>query len=142
RKRSSFVDRNRLSRFGNRFLGGAGSYQLMADLGAAAERPDTLMLGGGNPARIPAVEDVLRRELHYLAEQAEMTARWGAGYSAPEGDIRCRDALAEMLSSRYGWAVSRKNIAFTSGSQMAFFMLFNAFAGESLEGRVRSVLLP
>jgi valine--pyruvate aminotransferase len=132
----------RLSRFGSRFLEGAGTYQLMADLSAAAEQPDSLMLGGGNPARIAEVENIFRRELRRLADEDELIRRWGASYSAPEGDLRCREAFASLLRTNYGWPISRANIALTPGSQTAFFMLFNAFAGHSPRGEPRSVWLP
>jgi valine--pyruvate aminotransferase len=114
----------------------------MADLSVAADQPGSLMLGGGNPARIAEVEHVFRRELRRLADEDELIGRWGASYSAPEGDIRCREALADLLRTTYGWPVSRANIALTPGSQAAFFMLFNAFAGPSRQGEARSVWLP
>jgi valine--pyruvate aminotransferase len=128
------LQRRRLSRFGTRYFNAAGTYQLMADLGAAAEQPGSIMLGGGNPARIPEVEAIFRRELRRLADTDDLTGRWGASYSAPEGDLRCREALAELLNTEYGWPITRANIAITTGSQSAFFMLLNAFAGRSLHG--------
>ena len=49
------------TRFARRFVRPTGALELMEDLGSA--RPGTLMLGGGNPARIPAVEAVYARRL-------------------------------------------------------------------------------
>ncbi len=132
----------RLSRFGGRFLNNAGTYQLMADLGAAADLPGSLMLGGGNPARIAGAEDIFRRELRRLADEDELVRRWASSYSAPEGDLRCREAIADLLRENYGWPVTRANVALTPGSQTAFFMLFNAFAGYSPQGESRSIWLP
>lgn len=136
------IDSARLSRFGRRFAAGAGTYQLMSDLGAAAEVPGTVMLGGGNPSRIAAVEDRVSRELQGLAQESEVFGRWGGRYSPPEGDLACREALAALLHRKYGWPLSRANIAFTPGSQSAFFMLLNAFAGGSDEAPASCVWLP
>src|SRR5687767_11660720 len=97
----------RLSELGARFLNSAGTYQLMADLGAAAERPGSLMLGGGNPARIPEAESIFCRELRRVADDGELVRRWASSYSAPEGDLACRDAIAELLRSQYGWPIRR-----------------------------------
>ena len=56
----------KLSKFGSRFSGHSGIVQLMDDLGnAMSENPDMLMLGGGNPAHIPAVQEVFQ---HRVAE--------------------------------------------------------------------------
>jgi len=52
----------RLSKLGTRLAGQTGINALMADLGetlAASADPAPLMLGGGNPAHIPAMELVL-----------------------------------------------------------------------------------
>ncbi|MEM7378990.1 MAG: hypothetical protein AAF460_15990, partial [Pseudomonadota bacterium] len=57
----------RLSAFGERFDDSLGTLSLMNDLGDATENPDTVMLGGGNPARIPAVEAHFAGELNRLA---------------------------------------------------------------------------
>ena len=51
----------RLSKLGTRLAGQTGINALMADLGealAASADPAPLMLGGGNPAHIPAMEKV------------------------------------------------------------------------------------
>jgi valine--pyruvate aminotransferase len=132
-----------LSEFGARFCaGGGGTYQLMADVAAASKMPGCAMLGVGNPARIPEMEEVFRRELRRLADEGELISRWGASYSSPEGDVAFREALAELLHRTYGWPITAANVAVTGGSQTAFFMLFNLFAGRSAEGRQRSIWLP
>ena len=52
----------KLSKFGNKFTGHSGILSLMDDLGAAmaAGSGDVLMLGGGNPGRVPAMEAMFR----------------------------------------------------------------------------------
>jgi valine--pyruvate aminotransferase len=52
------------------------------------------------------------------------------------------EALAELFSREYGWDIGPANIALTNGSQSAFFMLFNLFAGKYSDGREGKVLFP
>jgi valine--pyruvate aminotransferase len=133
------------TRFADRVLRPTGALELMTDLGEAA-RPapgrTVHMLGGGNPARIPAVEAVYRRRLREIADDDDAFGRFAATYSAPGGDHSFRVALAEALSRKYGWPLSERNVALTSGSQTAFTALFNLFAGECANGSRRRVLLP
>jgi valine--pyruvate aminotransferase len=128
------------SRFARRFVRATGALELMEDLGSAG--PGVHMLGGGNPARIPAVEAVYRRRLGEIAGDAAQFARFAASYSAPGGDVRFRAAVADFLAARFGWPLTGRNVALTSGSQSAFFALFNLLAGESEAGRLRRILLP
>jgi valine--pyruvate aminotransferase len=133
------------TKFGKRILRPTGALELMTDLGEAARSVQgrtVHMLGGGNPARIPAVEAVYCRRLREIASSEDELGRFAATYSAPEGDHSFRVALAEALSRRYGWPLSERNVALTSGSQMAFSVLFNLFAGECADGTFRRILLP
>jgi valine--pyruvate aminotransferase len=131
---------NFTSGFAQRFVRHTGALELMEDLGAAA--PGTLMLGGGNPARIPAMEAVYARRLAEIAADPVQFGRFGASYAAPGGDVRFRAAVAQSLAARYGWRLSERNVALTSGSQSAFFVLFNLLAGEAPGGQRRRILLP
>lgn len=128
------------TRFAQRFVRPTGSLELMEDLGAA--QPGTLMLGGGNPARIPELEAVYARRLAEIADDPAQLGRFAAAYAAPGGDVRFRATVADLLARRYGWPLSERNVALTSGSQAAFFTLFNLFAGECADGRPRRILLP
>ena len=128
------------SRFARRFVRPTGALELMEDLGRAG--PGVHMLGGGNPARIPAVEAVYRRRLAEIAGDAAQFGRFVASYPAPGGDVRFRATVAAFLAARYGWSLTERNVALTSGSQSAFFTLFNLLAGESAAGRPQRVLLP
>ena len=132
-----------LSRFGQRFTQPSGIAELMEDLGhALASGRDTLMLGGGNPAHIPALEALFRAELAKLSEAPERFARVFGDYSPPQGEGGFIEALAGLLRHEYGWDLGPENIALTSGSQLSFFMLFNLFAGESGSGLRKKILLP
>jgi len=127
------------TRFARRFVRPTGSLELMEDLGGA--RPGTLMLGGGNPARIPQVEAVYARRLGEIAADAGQFGRFAAAYAAPGGDLGFRATVAAALADRCGWPLTARNVALTGGSQAAFFTLFNLLAGEG-DGVRSRILLP
>jgi valine--pyruvate aminotransferase len=133
------------TRFAARLGRPTGALELMNDLGEAT-RPApgraVHLLGGGNPARIPAVEAVYRRRLREIAADGAQFGRFVASYSDPAGDHRFRVSVAEALERRYGWNLSERNVALTCGSQTAFTCLFNLFAGERAQGAPRRILLP
>ena len=131
---------NLSTRFARRFVRPTGSLELMEDLGSA--RPGTLMLGGGNPARIKAVEAVYARRLAEITADPAQFGRFAAAYPAPGGDLGFRTIVAAALAGRYGWPLTERNVALTSGSQAAFFTLFNLLAGDGAGGRRRRILLP
>ncbi len=134
-----------VTRFGQRIVRPTGALELMTDLGEAASGRSgraVHMLGGGNPARIPAVEAVYRRRLAEIAANDDEFRRFAAAYSAPAGDTRFRATVAEYLSRRYGWPIGEHNVALTSGSQSAFYVLFNLLAGDCVDGTRRRILLP
>jgi valine--pyruvate aminotransferase len=133
----------KLSKFGERFTRATGALELMDDLGSAmsGERAQ-LMLGGGNPGRIPAIEAYFRTRLAEVAGDERDFARMLANYAHPRGEIRFRRSLAKLLQREYGWPVTEDNIALTAGSQAAFFMLFNLFGGDLDGGGRRRILLP
>jgi len=128
------------TRFARRFVRPTGALELMQDLALAGS--GVHMLGGGNPARIPAVEAVYARRLAEIAADPSQYGRFAASYAGPAGDGRFRAAVAATLADRYGWPLSERNVALTGGSQAAFFTLFNLLAGESVDARNRRVLLP
>jgi valine--pyruvate aminotransferase len=115
----------------------------MDDLGRAMSgEHDVLLLGGGNPGSIPAVEAVFRRRLAEIADSENEFRRLLANYAHPRGELTFRRSLARLLRAEYGWDVGVDNIALTAGSQVGFFLLFNMFAGEQPDGAFRRVLLP
>ncbi len=115
----------------------------MEDLGRAlGGSQEVLMLGGGNPAPIPAIETLFRAELRKLAEDPERFARAFGDYCPPQGEGGFIAALAGLLAREYGWELGPENIALTSGSQTSFFILFNLFAGDDGSGLRKKILLP
>ncbi|MEM7803227.1 MAG: pyridoxal phosphate-dependent aminotransferase, partial [Chloroflexota bacterium] len=130
------------STFGNKFSSDLGILQLMDDLGKYVGKPGYIMLGGGNPSRIPAVETYFQTALARILEDKSRFSDMISAYSGPEGDLRFRKALATFLSNEYGWPITAENIVLTNGSQTAFFYLFNLFSGRFADGSFKKILLP
>ena len=133
----------KLSRLGAKLTDNSGILQLMHDLGdALAAGDDILMLGGGNPARIPEVEAIFIDRLRRLLSDSDEMAKLLGSYDAPAGNRAFIEAMAALLREHYGWEVGPENVALTTGSQTSFFFLFNLLGGESEDGRHRKIFLP
>ena len=133
----------KFSRFAQRFSEHSGIILLMDDLGEAmAGERDVLMLGGGNPAHIPEVQAFFRERMQQILDEPGEFARVVGDYDPPQGSMRFLDALADLLNREYGWGLTAENVALTTGSQAAFFLMFNMFAGEFAGGATRKILLP
>jgi valine--pyruvate aminotransferase len=132
------------SEFGESLAGPSGIGSLMHDLGhALAEGGSGMrMLGGGNPAIIPAVADCWRRRMRELTDDVTAFDRMLAIYDPPKGNARFLRALADFLSRRFGWELGPENLAVTPGGQTAFFFLFNLMAGRHRKGPSRKILFP
>lgn len=131
----------RFSSFGTKLAGDSGILQLMDDLARPLPGGVTpYMLGGGNPARIGAVEKVYRREMEKLLSWGDAFEEAISRYDAPQGRVMFIDALAGFFRREYGWDIGPENLAITNGSQSAFFYLFNLFSGKSPERR--TILFP
>jgi valine--pyruvate aminotransferase len=134
----------RLSEFGRRLTAPTGINELMEDLGQAFANagPDTVMMGGGNPAHIPAVEAVWRRRLEELLAEPGVLSMMLGDYDGPQGKVRFLDTFAAYLRRTRGFRVGPENIAITAGSQTGCFLLFNMLAGEAGPSGRRRLLLP
>lgn len=131
------------SSFGKRYTRHTGARELMDDLGEAMARDaPVMMLGGGNPAHIPEVLELLAQRLRAVADTPRELRRMLADYASPAGEVRFRTALADLLQREYGWPIGPDNVALTGGSQGAFFLLFNLLAGDFDDGSRRQILLP
>lgn len=129
------------SDFGLRFSEGSGIVGLMDDLGTALnENPELIFMGGGNPGKIPAVEQFFKRELMSAAQDESWLESCLGIYQSPQGDRQFREAIAQLLQAQ-GWDIRSENIAISNGSQAAFFLLFNMLAGPS-QGEHRHIMLP
>lgn len=115
----------------------------MDDLGTALNQDgDIQMLGGGNPAAIPEVQKVLRREMEAMLADGLAFERMAGNYDSPQGNHAFIEALADLLRDTYHWQITRDNIAITNGSQAGFGILFNLFAGHHPDGTFKKILLP
>lgn len=135
----------RFSELGARFAGGTGINALMADLGRAladSSSPAPLMLGGGNPAHIPAMEKIWAERMRAIVSDPATLRRTLSIYDPPRGNPGCLEALAGLLRSEFGWPVGPENIAVAPGGQTAFFQLFNLFAGRMADGGSGRILFP
>ena len=132
-----------LSKFGAKFTRPNGISQLMEDLGKAknSKNPNVIMLGGGNPAVIPEVNERFVGELQKLIASTHIDKVIGL-YDHPQGNEDFRVALSNKLNENYTWDIDENNIALSNGSQANFFVLFNLFSGEMPDGKHKKILFP
>lgn len=133
----------RLSEFGNKFGQKSGIMQLMDDLGKAVTGDAGMrMLGGGNPAHIPAMKQIWKERLEkIIAEQGGL--EWMlSNYDTPRGNPCFIGEVASFLKRNFGWKIGPENIAVTSGAQYAIFGLLNMLAGRMQDGSRRRIMLP
>lgn len=133
----------KLSKFGEKFSQESGIINLMKDLGSALnENPDLIFMGGGNPARIPEIEDYFHQRLKQVTESENERFNLLSVYQSPQGELQLRKEMADYLSRRFGWQITEKNIAFANGSQSAFFTIYNLLAGEMPDGEKKKIHFP
>ncbi|EIU7857128.1 valine--pyruvate transaminase [Vibrio parahaemolyticus] len=129
------------SKFGEKFNQYSGITQLMDDLNDGLRTPGAIMLGGGNPAAIPAMLDYFHQASEEMLASGELVAAL-TNYDGPQGKDVFVKVLAQLFRETYGWDINEKNISLTNGSQSGFFYLFNLFAGQQPDGSHKKVLLP
>ncbi|MDN3615644.1 valine--pyruvate transaminase [Vibrio gallaecicus] len=129
------------SKFGEKFNRYSGITRLMDDLNDGLRTPGAIMLGGGNPAAIPAMLDYFNQASAEMLASGELVAAM-ANYDGPQGKDVFVKSLAKLLKDTHGWDISEKNISLTNGSQSGFFYLFNLLAGQQTDGSHKKILLP
>ncbi|WP_411703954.1 valine--pyruvate transaminase [Edaphovirga cremea] len=127
--------------FGDKFTRFSGITRLMGDMNDGLRTPGAVMLGGGNPAKIPEMQVYFQQLFQEMLEQGKLTEAL-CNYDGPQGKDVLLKALATMLREELGWQIEPQNIALTNGSQSAFFYLFNLFTGRQKDGSLRRVLFP
>ena len=132
----------KLSAFGEKFSAGAGILSLMDDLGRAMADPQAILMGGGNPGYIDGIGEVMQQRLRDMIADKRVFTKLIGLYDPPQGDLEFRQTLARLLRREFSWPITEENICLTSGSQAAFFLLFNLFGGTTKEGTYRKILLP
>ncbi len=131
------------SAFGEKFANQSGITLLMDDLGHALNSDtDMIMMGGGNPAHIPEVQQYFKQRLAEILSSEREFQRLIGIYDPPQGEVDFIDAVCDLLNREYAWSLTRENIGLTNGSQAAFFMLFNMFAGAYSDGSQKRIQLP
>lgn len=128
---------------GQKLAGHSGILELMDDLGrATALDPGMRMLGGGNPAAVPEMQALFRERMREMLAAGDPFDRMVGNYDPPQGNPRFQEAIADLLKRTFGWEVGPSNVAVASGSQSAFYFLFNLLGGRFEHGRQRKILLP
>ncbi|MEC8690392.1 MAG: aminotransferase class I/II-fold pyridoxal phosphate-dependent enzyme, partial [Verrucomicrobiota bacterium] len=131
------------SSFGKKIGADCGIVELMQGLGEAlAENKEMRMMGGGNPAAIPEVQTIWRKQIESLLTKPEKLDTILGDYDGPSGNPEFIIKLVDLLNKKYNWNLSSKNISITSGAQTAFFFLFNILAGKFSDGTKKKILLP
>jgi valine--pyruvate aminotransferase len=119
-----------LTKFGRKMTCKAGILSLMDDLGQARlANENMIMMGGGNPGLVPEFQEIMRQQLLEICSDSKSFQQLVGSYAPPQGEKNFCTGLAALLKKELGWAVGPENICLTNGSQTAFFMLFNLFAG-------------
>ena len=108
---------------------------------ALAGNGEVLLLGGGNPARIPEVQRIFRDAMGNLLDDAPRFDRIVGDYDGPQGNAECLGAITALLNSQFNWGIRENNVALTNGSQTSFFVLFNMFAGTNRDGLEQRICL-
>lgn len=101
-----------------------------------------IMMGGGNPGLVPEFQEIMRNQLLALCSDSESFQQLVGSYGPPQGEKKFSEGLAALLKKEQGWDIGPENICLTNGSQTAFFMLFNLFAGELSDGGEKKICLP
>ena len=131
------------SNFGEKIGGNCGIVELMKGLGEAlTENKEMRMMGGGNPAAIPEIQNIWRNQIKALLQNPNQLDTVLGDYDGPSGNPEFLNKLADLLNQKYHWNISAKNISITSGAQTAFFFLFNLLAGKFPDGSKKKILLP
>lgn len=110
------------SLFGDKFTRHSGITLLMEDLNDGLRTPGAIMLGGGNPAQIPEMQDYFQTLLTDMLESGKATDAL-CNYDGPQGKTELLTLLAGMLREKLGWDIEPQNIALTNGSQSVVFLL-------------------
>lgn len=130
--------------FGKKMTSNAGILSLMDDLGkiCVAGGENMIMMGGGNPGLVPEFQEIMRNQLLTICSDRQSFQQLVGSYAPPQGDRTFSEGLAALLKKEQGWDIGPENICLTNGSQTAFFMLFNLFAGVLPDGREKKICLP
>lgn len=128
--------------FARAFTGETGINSLMDELGQAINGGDIkYMFGGGNPAEIPEVDDLIHQIASNLVLDKASFSSMIRNYDTPKGNAEFIDLLVQYFRSKHDWPIDQDNIVISNGSQQAIFTVLNLLAGNG-EDSSRKILLP
>ena len=100
------------SKFGKKITTLSGILELMDDLGRSwTAKGKRIMLGGGIPANIPAMQKIYRKRMFEILKNGTQFEDLISNYDTPQGNIGFIQEFAAFLRKQFGWKVSEKNIA-------------------------------
>ncbi len=85
------------SLFGDKFTRHSGITLLMEDLNDGLRTPGAIMLGGGNPAQIPEMQDYFQTLLTDMLESGKATDAL-CNYDGPQGKTELPHCLPECCA--------------------------------------------
>ncbi|VDZ87031.1 Valine--pyruvate aminotransferase [Lelliottia amnigena] len=80
------------------------------------------MLGGGNPAQIPAMNEYFQDLLTEMMQNGK-AADALCNYDGPQGKTELLSLLANMLRDELGWDIEPQNIALDKWQPERIFLL-------------------
>jgi valine--pyruvate aminotransferase len=99
----------RLSAFGEQFTKKSGILSLMDDLSnALTSNNNIIMMGGGNPAKIPEIEAIFRQRLCCILDSQKEFTRFIGTYDSPSGEKDFLREMAAMLKRKFGWNLTER----------------------------------
>ncbi len=90
------------SLFGDKFTRHSGITRLMEDLNDGLRTPGAIMLGGGNPAQIPEMNDYFQQLLADMLDNGKALDAL-CNYDGPQGKSEAAGSAGEHAARR-GWA--------------------------------------
>lgn len=129
--------------FGEKLGLNSGIVKMMDNLSQALSEADgRIMLGGGNPARLDEVADMVEEVVASELQRKGAFFDVICNYSSPKGDFETAKIVADYLRNECQWRVTADNLFFCNGSQAGLFMVFNMLAGRRQDGGYGKVMLP
>ena len=120
------------SLFGDKFTRHTGIARLMEDMGEGLRTPGAVMLGGGNPAQIPAMNDYFHQLLMHMQQEGKLTDAL-CNYDGPRGKAVLLEALAALLQKSWAGRFQQKYCPDQRQPERLFY-LFNLYAGRRADG--------
>ena len=94
-----------LSKFGKKITKYSGILELMDDLGKAMSgKEKMIMLGGGNPAHIPEMQELFRKRTKEILSNSKEFENLISNYDIPRGNIEFLEEFASFLKKEFSYS--------------------------------------